>query len=128
MLNAPPVARPWPTETASALPSPQSAAPAPLAPRPIVPPPAYPEPFAGRCLAMVDKVITALGGPKDAAALGFTVAVDAKLVPDYYTIVRNPIHLGEIRGRLRKSAYADPSGFYQVGGEMAGRMKGEGGG
>ncbi|KAL6785284.1 hypothetical protein ACKKBG_A03205 [Auxenochlorella protothecoides x Auxenochlorella symbiontica] len=100
-------------ETASALPSPQSAAPAPLAPRPIVPPPAYPEPFAGRCLAMVDKVITALGGPKDAAALGFTVAVDAKLVPDYYTIVRNPIHLGEIRGRLRKSAYADPSGFYQ---------------
>ncbi|RMZ55780.1 hypothetical protein APUTEX25_005821 [Auxenochlorella protothecoides] len=80
-------------ETASALPSPQSAAPAPLAPRPIVPPPAYPEPFAGRCLAMVDKVITALGGPKDAAALGFTVAVDAKLVPDYYTIMAGVVDI-----------------------------------
>lgn len=63
---------------------------------------------------MVDKVVTALGGPKDAAALGFTVAVDAKLVPDYYTIVKNPVHLGEIRGRLRKNLYPSPVEFYNV--------------
>ncbi|KAK2079624.1 hypothetical protein QBZ16_002019 [Prototheca wickerhamii] len=89
---------------AGAIPSPVAAAP--------IAPPVLAEAFGPRCLAMVDKVVTALGGPKDAAALGFTVAVDARLVPDYYTIVKNPIHLGEIRNRLRKSTYPSAVEFY----------------
>lgn len=89
--------------------SPPPAAPAP-APAPT--PPTLRDPLVPKGNSLIDKVVTALGGPKDAAALGFTVAVDAKLVPDYYEIVKHPINLGEIRGRLKRGEYASPVEFY----------------
>ena len=105
-------------EPASVFASPASVVAAGAIPSPVAgaprAPPGLAEAFWARGRGLWGKVGTALGGRKDAAALGFTVAVDARLVPDYYTIVKNPIHLGEIRNRLRKSTYPSAVEFYNV--------------
>lgn len=99
-----------PPPLGSPAPPPSVASPVSAAPPP--PAPTLRDPLVPKGNTLIDKVVTALGGPKDAAALGFTVAVDAKLVPDYYEIVKNPINLGEIRGRLKRGEYASPVDFY----------------
>lgn len=44
----------------------------------------------------------------------FSEPVNAKFVPDYYDIIRNPICLNQIRARLQREEYASMASFYEV--------------
>jgi hypothetical protein len=46
----------------------------------------------------------------------FKDPVDAKAVPDYYRVIKNPMTLGQVDSKLRRAQYGDPSQFCDVSG------------
>lgn len=42
----------------------------------------------------------------------FYYRVDPKLLPDYYNVVKQPLFLGDIEGRLKAGQYHEPGDFY----------------
>ncbi len=63
-----------------------------------------------KCLHILQQVVVALAGD----AWIFKDPVDAKAVPDYYRVIKNPMTLGQVDSKLRRAQYGDPSQFYDV--------------
>lgn len=67
--------------------------------------------FVDRCSRMVDQVRTSLGGH---FAPFFDRPVDAKLVPDYYSVIKRPMDLGTLKQKLHDGHYSAPQQFAEV--------------
>ncbi len=59
---------------------------------------------------MVQTILTELGRDQ----LYFDKPVDKRIVPDYYTIIKNPMDLGTISTKLRRRQYRSPQEFHDV--------------
>ena len=66
--------------------------------------------FTDKCLEVLDQVCQELGPLKYL----FDQPVDSKLVPDYYTVIKDPMDLGTIRQNLLSGAYSTPAEFQEV--------------
>ena len=60
---------------------------------------------------MVDQVRTSLGSH---FAPFFDRPVDAKLVPDYYSVIKRPMDLGTLKQKLHDGHYSAPQQFAEV--------------
>lgn len=60
---------------------------------------------------MVDQVRTSLGSH---FAPFFDRPVDAKLVPDYYSVIKRPMDLGTLKQKLHDGHYGAPQQFAEV--------------
>ncbi len=61
-------------------------------------------------LAAYSKIVKMLGK----TAYIFTQPVNAKFVPDYYDIIKNPICLDEMKQRLHQGGYPTMAALYEV--------------
>jgi hypothetical protein len=68
--------------------------------------------WTSKCLRIVQRVLDELG-PANVAI--FRDPVDAKVVPDYYKVIKNPMWLTRMQQKLNTNRYADPQGFCDVG-------------
>jgi Bromodomain len=66
--------------------------------------------FEDKCL----EILEGLRGELGEHAFIFFKKVDAKLVPDYYKVIRKPMWLDRIRANLQSHAYTSPQDFYDV--------------
>lgn len=64
--------------------------------------------FEGKCLEMVSALLAELGPD----AYIFANPVDPAKVKDYYTVIKQPMDLGTIQGKLNRREYRNPSEFY----------------
>ncbi|EFN55691.1 hypothetical protein CHLNCDRAFT_133959 [Chlorella variabilis] len=105
--HAPPAAPAYHAPPPPAQPAYHAPPAAPLAPPPAAGP-SRAEWTAG-CNRIVDNVMKNLG-PVDSAI--FYEPVNPAQVPDYYTIIKNPVCFKDIRQRLATGQYAGPEAFY----------------
>mmetsp|Transcript_10516 Transcript_10516/g.22587 ORF Transcript_10516/g.22587 Transcript_10516/m.22587 type:complete len:378 (-) Transcript_10516:451-1584(-) len=64
--------------------------------------------WVAKCTDIVMKIAQNLGGERRV----FWDPVDAKLLPDYYVIIKNPITLGQMKEKLDKNVYQSPQEFF----------------
>ena len=63
-----------------------------------------------KCSRMVDQVRRVLGP----SAPIFDRPVDAKLVPDYYAVIKRPMDLATLKAKLHRGDYSTPQQFAEV--------------
>jgi hypothetical protein len=69
--------------------------------------PAVGGPWAAKCMEVLQRIGRELGDYKSA----YWVPVNPQLLPHYYTVITNPIFLGQIEDKLKAGKYRYPSEF-----------------
>lgn len=69
---------------------------------------AYRATWTPKCKAMLDRIGSSFGINKKV----FWVPVDPKILPDYYTVIKNPMFFNTIEERLKTGKYETPFHFY----------------